>query len=160
MAASWQRVRYNKWREFESVFSTGKTEKRDIREIIFGKKREIRYGQVTDDKETLPDNSTWYIMTKVPGIKYQEVGNLYGLRNWVEYGLKQSKNELGWADFRVTDYSRIERWWEVVMSAYLMVSLQSEQLSESKEANLDLANPAKEKIKKHTWRNQGSGKIS
>ena len=65
-------------------------------------------------------------MTKVPQIKYQEVGNLYGLRNWVESGLKQSKNELGWADFRVTDYSRIERWWEMVMSAYLMVSLQSE----------------------------------
>jgi SRSO17 transposase len=37
-------------------------------------------------------------MTKVPGIKYKEVGNLYGLRNWVEYGLKQSKNELGWAE--------------------------------------------------------------
>ena len=96
-------------------------------------------------------------MTKVPQIKYQEVGNLYGLRNWVEYGLKQSKNELGWADFRVTDYSRIERWWEMVMSAYLMVSLQSEQLSESKEANLDLANPAKEEIKKHPWWNQGKG---
>jgi SRSO17 transposase len=32
-------------------------------------------------------------------IKYKEVGNLYGIRNWVEYGLKQSKNELGWADF-------------------------------------------------------------
>ena len=54
------------------------------------------------------------------------MGNLYGLRNWVEYGLKQSKHELGWADFRVTDYSRIARWWEMVMSAYLMVSLQSE----------------------------------
>jgi SRSO17 transposase len=154
---SGQRVRYNKWREFERVFSTGKTEERYVREIIFGKKREIRYWQVTDNKETLPDNSTWYIMTKVPGIKYKEVGNLYGLRNWVEYGLKQSKNELGWADFRVTDYSRIERWWEMVMSAYLMVSLQSEQLSESKEANLDLANPAKEEIKKHPWWNQGKG---
>jgi SRSO17 transposase len=42
-------------------------------------------------------------MTKVAQIKYQEVGKLYGLRNWVEYGLKQSKNELGWADFRVTE---------------------------------------------------------
>jgi hypothetical protein len=30
-------------------------------------------------------------MTLIPGIKYKEVGNLYGLRNWVEYGLKQSK---------------------------------------------------------------------
>jgi len=151
------RVRYNKWREFDRIFSTGKIEKRYIREIIFGKKREIKYWQVTNNKETLPENSTWHIMTKVPEIKYQEVGNLYGLRNWVEYGLKQSKNELGWADFRVTDYSRIERWWEMVMSAYLMVSLQSEQLSESKEANLDLANPAKEEIKKHPWWNQGKG---
>ncbi|WP_223211883.1 transposase, partial [Microcystis aeruginosa] len=154
---SGQRVRYNKWREFDRIFSTGKIEKRYIREIIFGKKREIKYWQVTNNKETLPENSTWHIMTKVPQIKYQEVGNLYGLRNWVEYGLKQSKNELGWADFRVTDYSRIERWWEMVMSAYLMVSLQSEQLSESKEANLDLANPAKEEIKKHPWWNQGKG---
>jgi len=29
--------------------------------------------------------------------------------------------ELGWADFRVTDYSSIERWWEVVLSAYLLI---------------------------------------
>jgi len=44
---------------------------------------------------------------------------IYGLRNWVEYGLKQSKNELGWADFRVTNYAQIERWWEMVMSAFI-----------------------------------------
>ena len=152
-----QRVKCNKWREFERVFSTGKTEKRYIREIIFGKKREIRYWQVTKNKETLPKNSTWYIMTKVPKIKYQEVGNLYGIRNWVEYGLKQSKNELGWADFRVTEYSRIERWWSIVMSAYLMVSLQSEQLNEPKELKLDLGTAAKEEIKKHPWWDQGKG---
>ena len=47
-------------------------------------------------------------MTKLPGVKYKQVGNLYGLRNWVEYGLKQSKDELGWADFRMTDYSQIQ----------------------------------------------------
>jgi len=29
---------------------------------------------------------------------------------------------LGWADFRVTSYAQIERWWEMVMSAYLLVS--------------------------------------
>ncbi|BCU09526.1 DDE transposase [Microcystis aeruginosa] len=154
---SGQRVRCNKWRDFERVFSTGKTEERYIREIIFGKKKEIRYWEVTDNKETLPKNSTWYIMTKIPKINYKEVGNLYGLRNWVEYGLKQSKNELGWADFRVTDYSRIEKWWEIVMSAYLMVSLQSEELKESREASLDLAKPAQEEIKKHPSWDKGKG---
>lgn len=29
---------------------------------------------LTTDPETLPENSTWFIMTKVPGIKYKEVG--------------------------------------------------------------------------------------
>jgi len=57
-------------------------------------------------------------MTHIEKLKYDQVGNLYGLRNWVEYGLKQSKNELGWADFRVTNYAQIERWWEMVMSAW------------------------------------------
>jgi SRSO17 transposase len=152
-----QRVRYNKWRPFVRIFSTGKTEKRYIREIIFGKKREIRYWQVTNNTETLPENSTWYIMTKIPRIKYKEVGNLYGLRNWVEYGLKQSKNELGWADFRFTEYSRIEKWWEIVMSAYSMVSLQSEQLNEPPEAPLDKAKTAKEEIEKHPWWSEGKG---
>ena len=35
----------------------------------------------------------------------------------------QCKNELGWADFRVTHYAQIERWWELVLSAYLIVTL-------------------------------------
>jgi len=66
-------------------------------------------------------------MTHIPNLKYHQVGNLYGLRNWV-YGLKQSKNELGWADFRMTSYAQIERWWEIVMSAYLLVSLHTSLL--------------------------------
>jgi len=33
----------------------------------------------------------------------------------VEYGLNQSKNELGWADFRLTQYQDIEKWWEIVV---------------------------------------------
>lgn len=79
----------------------------------------------------LPKDSTWWIMTKIPGVKYDEVGNIYGVRTWVEYGLKQSKNELGWADFRLTDYCQIQKWWEVVCSAYLLVSLHSEQLGKT-----------------------------
>jgi SRSO17 transposase len=67
-------------------------------------------------------------MTKIPGVKFKEIGNIHGLRNWIEYGLKQSKNELGWADFRLTDYAQIQKWWEVVMSAYLLVSLHSKNL--------------------------------
>lgn len=63
-------------------------------------------------------------MSHLPGALDKQVGNLYGLRTWIEYGFKQCKNHLGWADFRLTHYDQIERWWEVVSSAYLMVSLQ------------------------------------
>lgn len=79
-------------------------------------------------------------MTKIPGVKYKQVGNLYGLRNWVEYGLKQSKDELGWADFRMTDSSQIQKWWEVVMSAYLMVSLHTVPLNPSLTSRATLFN--------------------
>ena len=34
------------------------------------------------------------------------------------------QRQVGWADYRVTYYAQIERWWESVSSAYLMVSLQ------------------------------------
>ena len=70
-------------------------------------------------------------MSKYPDITPREVGNFYGLRTWVEYGLKQSKNELGWADFRLTHYPDIERWWEIICSTYLLVSLHSEQLGQT-----------------------------
>ena len=104
------RVRCNCWRCFERMFSDGESEERYIREIIFGKRRSRQYWQITTDPETLPENSTWLVMTKIKDIDYKEVGNLYGIRNWVEYGLKQSKNELGWADFRLTHYPDIEKW--------------------------------------------------
>src|SRR5215813_1509785 len=47
----------------------------------------------------------------------------------IEYGFKQAKDELGWADFRLTDAASIERWWELVLCAYLFVSLQTPVLA-------------------------------
>ncbi len=153
-----QKVRYNRWRPYNRIFSDGQQEKRYIREIIFGKRREVQYWQVTTDPETLPPNSTWFIMTKVSGIKYKEVGNLYGLRNWVEYGLKQSKNELGWADFRVTDYSQIQKWWEIIISAYLMVSLHSQVLNNQPQFGVNKpTDPVVAKFSEHDWWDFGKG---
>jgi hypothetical protein len=45
---------------------------------FFGKRHAIQYWQITTDTDTLPENSTWWVMTLIPGIKYKEVGNLYG----------------------------------------------------------------------------------
>ena len=155
-----ERVRYNRWRQFERIFSDGKRETRHLREIVFGKgkKRLIRYWEITTDSAILPANSTWYVMTKKADIKYHEVGNLYGLRNWIEDGLKQSKNELGWADFRVTDYAQIKRCWEVVMSAYFLVSLHGATGEPSKpEAEDNSSSSVVSEFTQHAWWDEAKG---
>lgn len=131
-----KRIGYNKWKKIDRIFSNGKSETRYIRELIFKKRKEIRYWQITTDTDKLPKNSSWYIMTKLNETLDKEVGDKYGLRTWVEYGFKQSKNEFGWADYRVTKYQQIERWWEIVCSAYLMVSLQSPKLHSDKQEGI------------------------
>jgi hypothetical protein len=68
-------------------------------------------------------------MTNQPGKSERTVGNTFGLRTWIEYGLKQAKDDLGWADYRLTEYATIERWGELVMSAYTLVSLQSSDIA-------------------------------
>ena len=116
-------MRANRWRAFKHIPWDGKEETRYIREIIYGKRRTIQYWQITTDKESVPDESTWFVMTKIPNLKYFEVGEIYKLRTYIEQGFRNSKNELGWANFRLTNYADIQKWWELVMCAYLMVCL-------------------------------------
>jgi SRSO17 transposase len=120
-----QRIRQTRWRPFERVFTDGSTEQRFLRETIYGTRKPIRYYQITTDPQTLPPETTWDLMTNLPGKIEQTVGNTFGLRTWIEYGFKHAKDDLGWADYRLTEYQAIERWWEIVMSAYTLVSLQT-----------------------------------
>ncbi len=153
-----QRVRCNRWRKFDRTFSDGTKEVRYVREIIFGKKGSRRYWDITTDTETLPDNSTWYVMTEITDIKYKDVGNLYECRNWVEYGLNQSKNELGWADFRLTHYQDIEKWWEIVYSAYLLVSLFTNPWNNSEKPKPDSPRyKVRERLAEHPQWDSGEG---
>ncbi len=74
----------------------------------------------------MPENSTSFMMTNISEkiIKLKKkLANLYGLRTWVEYGFRQCKQELGWTDYRFINFREIEKWWELLMSAYLMISL-------------------------------------
>ena len=120
-----QRVRANKWCKFERTFSNKKSETRYIREIIYGKRRAINYWEITTDPETMPENSTSFIMTNLQGNLKKTLGDLYGLRTWVEYGFRQCKQELGWKDYRFTNFQNIERWWEIIFCVYTMTSLNS-----------------------------------
>ncbi len=117
------KVRANKWRRFDHIRWDGKQEDRYIREIVYGKKGAIRYWEIKTEKEKEEEKDGWFVMTRIPGITYKEVGRIYGVRAWIEYGFKQCKSELGWADFRVTHYEQIQKWWELVMCAYCMICL-------------------------------------
>ena len=63
-------------------------------------------------------------MFSIYGFKIKNIlGNLYGLRTWVEYGFRQCKQELGWTDYRFTNFKDIEKWWEIIFCVYTMISL-------------------------------------
>ena len=126
-----QEVVSEPWQTFTRTFSNGTTETRYQQEVVYGRRRQKQYWLLTTDPETLPQNSTSFVMVKAPAIKLNEIGDSYGFRTWIEYGLKQAKDALGWADFRMTHYCQIEKWWEMVMSAFLMVSLFADAFNEA-----------------------------
>jgi SRSO17 transposase len=136
-----QRVRANKWCKFIRTFSNQKSETRYIREIIYGKRRDITYWELTTDPETMPENSTSFVMTNLQGKLKKTLGDLYGLRTWVEYSFRQCKQELGWTDYRFTDFQHIERWWEIIFCVYTLISLNSPtfvSLNQSHQILLDI----------------------
>lgn len=107
----------------ERTFSNQKSETRYIREVIYGKKRAITYWEITTVTETMPENYTTFVMTNIKGKLKKTLGEIYGLRTWVEYGFRQCKQELGWTDYRVTNFKHIERWWSIIFCVYTMISL-------------------------------------
>lgn len=98
-----QRIRQTRWRPVDRVLSDGSPDQRFIRETISGPRRSVRSSPITTDPQTLPPETSWDLMTHLPGTIAQTVGNTFGLRTWSEYGVKHAKDALGWADYRLTD---------------------------------------------------------
>ena len=97
----------------------------------YGPDNPVRVASATTDPATLPPLTTWYLATNLPrpGAPHAgeapvapadlaEIVRLYGLRNWVEQGYKQLKQELGWADFMVRSDPAIRRHWQLVFCAF------------------------------------------
>jgi SRSO17 transposase len=49
-----QRIRVNQWRRWTRTFTDGSTETRYLREVIYGKRRKIRFYDLTSDPDKLP----------------------------------------------------------------------------------------------------------
>jgi DDE superfamily endonuclease len=121
--------RPGQWRRVTRRFRDGHTETwwaADARLGGWGPDRRLRLVVATTDPASLPGHSSWYLLTNLPRpatrraqqADLAEVVRLYGLRNWVEQGYKQVKDELGWADFQVRSDRAIRRHWTLVCLAF------------------------------------------
>jgi hypothetical protein len=117
------------WRRVTRRFRDGHTETWWAADAVlggWGPDRHHRLVVATTDPATLPKLTTWYLLTNLPRpasrraqqAQLAEIVGAYGLRNWVEQGYKQVKDELGWADFQVRGDRAIRRHWTLVCCAF------------------------------------------
>jgi len=85
----------------------------------------------TTDPATLPELTTFYLVTNLPApgseraadselapASREEVLRLYGLRMWVEQSYKQVKYALGWSEYQVRSDRAMRRHWQLVCCAF------------------------------------------
>src|SRR5262249_7541127 len=114
-----QRLRQTRWRAFDRVFTDGSTEERFVRETIYGTRHSVRYFQLTTDPVSLPPETTWDLMTNLPGKIEHTVGNTFGLRTWIDIvcmqmtktgmlPLRRSWNDVANLDLAVGDHHAVD----------------------------------------------------
>ena len=122
------------WEPIERTFRDGHAELWHALEVLagpYGPSQQRRAVVVTTDPGTLPEHSTWYLLTNLPGpdtapavasplapAGLAEIVRLYGLRMWVEQSYKQVKHRLGWSQYQVRSDRAIRRHWELVCCAF------------------------------------------
>ena len=116
------------------TFRDGSTQQWWVLEIVagpYGPDKTERAIVATTDPESLPDLSSWYLVTNLPtpterpgpealfpAASLEEVIRLYGLRMWVEQSYKHVKHALGWSQYQVRSDKAIRRHWQLVWCAF------------------------------------------
>lgn len=122
------------WQPVERPFRDGHRERWWALEVNVGPYGPQRYQRAvvaTTDPATLPDLTTWYLVTNLPApaanppiaaalplADLAEVVRLYSLRTWVEQSYKQVKGTLGWNTYQVRTDQAIRRHWALVCCAF------------------------------------------
>jgi SRSO17 transposase len=126
--------RPGKWVKVTRTFRDGSSQQWWALEVVtgpFGPEKQERVVIATTDALTLPDLSTFYLVTNLPApgspraqdsklaaASLEEVVRLYGLRMWVEQSYKHVKHELGWSQYQVRSDQAIRRHWQLVCCAF------------------------------------------
>ena len=133
--AGWKSAKHpGQWVPITRTFRDGSTQQWWALEIEagpYGPDKTERAVVATTDPQTLPDLTTWYLVTNLPAPTEQpttglpfppasliEVIRLYGLRMWVEQSYKQVKHALGWSQYQVRSDKAIRRHWQLVCCAF------------------------------------------
>jgi SRSO17 transposase len=134
-AARWQSAeRPGKWVRVTRTFRDGSSQDWWALEVVtgpYGPEKRERVIIATTDPLTLPDLTTFYLVTNLPApgspraadsdlaaASLEEVVRLYGLRMWVEQSYKQVKHALGWSQYQVRSDKAIRRHWQLVCCAF------------------------------------------
>jgi hypothetical protein len=135
-AAGWEDEQHpGQWVRVDRRFRDGHTEiwwALEVQAGPYGPEKTERAIVVTTDPVTLPNLSTWYLVTTLPApgstraategalpaADLAECVRLYGLRNWVEQSYKQTRGALGWSQYQVRSDLAIRRHWQLVCCAF------------------------------------------
>src|SRR5437588_2789149 len=134
-AAGWKSAdQPGQWVKVERTFRDGSKQTwwaLEVQAGPYGPERTERAVIATTDPVTLPDISTWYLVTNLPtpgslaakqsileAASLEEVIRLYGLRMWIEQSYKQVRETLGWADYQVRSDRAMRRHWQLVCCAF------------------------------------------
>ncbi len=133
--AGWESAKHpGQWVPITRTFRDGSTQQWWALEIVagpYGPDKAERAVVATTDPQTLPDLTTWYLVTNLPAptehpateapfavASLEEVIRLYGLRMWIEQSYKQVKHVLGWSQYQVRSDKAIRRHWQLVCCAF------------------------------------------
>jgi SRSO17 transposase len=134
-AAGWKSAdQPGQWVKVERTFRDGSKQTwwaLEVKVGPYGPEKTERAVIATTDPETLPDATTWYLVTNLPapgsptaeqshlvGASLEEVIRLYGLRMWIEQSYKQVRGVLGWSQYQVRSDRAIRRHWQLVCCAF------------------------------------------
>jgi hypothetical protein len=149
------------WVRITRTFRDGSTQDWWALEIVsgpYGPGKKERAIVASTDPKTLPDLSTWYLVTNLPApdecreneplfspASLEEVLRLYGLRMWIEQSYKHVKHALGWSQYQVRSDQAIRRHWQLVCCAFSFCWYHASHSSVSCTADA-LPKPAKREI--------------
>jgi len=134
-AAGWKSTdQPGQWIKVERTFRDGSKQiwwALEVKAGPYGPEKTERAVIATTDPETLPDATTWYLVTNLPApgsagtqhstlpeASLEEVIRLYGLRMWIEQSYKQIRGVLGWSEYQVRSDRAIRRHWQLVCCAF------------------------------------------